>query len=294
MIVTVPATSANMGPGFDTLGVSLNLRNEIEITPHDFEKIEIYGENSEYLKKLRDNMFVSIFKDYYKRLTGHDPKYRYVFNNKIPLSRGLGSSSAVMISAITAAYEMAEVLIKKDKIINLALQYEPHPDNITPATIGGFCVAKLKKNRVYFLKKHVPNTVKAVVVIPDKPISTNRSRGTLADRYALKDVVTNISSSSMVTAAFFSEKFEMLRNIVEDKIHQEQRMRVVPELFKVREIALKEGALMSTLSGSGSTYFTLAYKDDAQTIFYALKDYFPRFQVKLLSFDNSGVRILKK
>jgi len=291
LIVSVPATSANLGPGFDTLGLALNLRNEIEITNSSNLKIEIYGENSDYLKTLKTNMFVSIFNDFYVKLTGYKARYKFVFNNKIPLSRGLGSSSAVITAAISAAYEMAGVPIKKDKIINAALNYEPHPDNITPAVIGGFCVAKLKKNRVYFLKKFIPNTVKAIVLIPNKPISTNHSRTSLLDEYPLKDIVTNISSSSMITAAFFSEKFELLRNVVEDKIHQENRMKMVPELFKVREIALREGALMSTLSGSGSTYFSLAYKDDAYNIYAALKDYFPEYRVKILNFDNSGVKI---
>jgi homoserine kinase len=137
----------------------------------------------------------------------------------------------------------------------------------------------------------VPNLVKAVVVIPNKPISTNQSRNTLKEQYGLKDIVTNISSSSMITAAFFSEKFELLRNIVEDKIHQEGRMKSVPELFKVREIALREGALMSTLSGSGSTYFNLVYRDDAYNVYSALKSYFPEFNVRILNFDNSGVKV---
>jgi len=293
MLISTPATSANLGPGFDTLGLSLNLRNEVEIKFSDFEKIDIYGENATYLKTLPNNMFVNIFSEVYQNLTGHSPTCHYVFNNRIPISRGLGSSSALIVSAITAAYEMAEVPYKKDRILNYALTYEHHPDNITPATLGGFCVAKLKKNRVYFLKKFIPNLVKAVVVIPNKPISTNQSRTTLKEHYQLKDIVTNISSSSMITAAFFSEKFELLRNIVEDKIHQEGRMKSVPDLFKVREIALREGALMSTLSGSGSTYFNLVYRDDAYNVYSALKAYFPEFNVKMLNFDNSGVKVFR-
>jgi len=291
MIISTPATSANLGPGFDTLGISLNLRNEVEIKFSEVEKIDIYGENANYLKTLPNNMFVNIFSEVYENLTGHRPICKYVFHNKIPISRGLGSSSALIVAAITAAYEMAEIPYKKDRILNYALQYEHHPDNITPATLGGFCVAKLKKNKVYFLKKFVPNLVKAVVVIPNKPISTNQSRNTLKEQYGLKEIVTNISSSSMITAAFFSEKFELLRNIVEDKIHQEGRMKAVPELFKVREIALREGALMSTLSGSGSTYFNLVYRDDAYNVYSALKSYFPEFNVRILNFDNSGVKV---
>jgi homoserine kinase len=291
MVITVPATSANLGPGFDTLGLALNLRNEIEILPSEKTEIEIYGENADFLKKLPRNYFIDIFTEHYRYLTGKEPKFKFKFNNRIPLSRGLGSSSAVIIAAITAAYEAAQVSYKKDRIINLALNYEPHPDNITPAALGGFCVAKIRKNRVYFLKKFIPTYLRAVIVIPNKPISTQRSRESLKKNYSLKDVVSNISSSSMITAAFFSEKFDILKYIVEDKIHQENRMKIVPELFKVREIALREGALMSTLSGSGSTFFNLAYKDDAYSIYAALKDNFKDFTVKILNFDNLGVKV---
>jgi homoserine kinase len=291
MIITVPATSANLGAGFDTLGLALNLRNEIEILPSERIEIEIYGENADFLRKLPRNYFVDIFSEHYKYLTDKEVKFKFKFNNKIPLSRGLGSSSAVIIAAITAAYEAAQVPYKKDRIINLALNYEPHPDNITPATLGGFCVAKLRKNRVYFLKKFIPTYLRAVIVIPNRPISTQRSREALKKYYSLKDVVSNISSSSMITAAFFSEKFDILKYIVEDRIHQENRMRLVPELFKVREIALREGALMSTLSGSGSTFFNMAYKDDAYSIYAALKDNFKDFSVKILNFDNLGVKV---
>jgi len=291
MVITVPATSANLGPGFDTLGLALNLRNEIEIKPSSITSIEIYGENAEYLKTLKRNYFVEIFNEIYRNLTGKEDKFSFKFNNKIPLSRGLGSSSAVIVAAITAAYEMAQVPYKKDKIINTALNYEPHPDNITPATLGGFCVSKIKKNRVFFLKKFIPTTLRAVIVIPSKPISTAKSRNALKTHYMLKDVVTNISSTAMITAAFFSEKFDILKYVVEDKIHQENRMKNVPELFKIREIALREGALMSTLSGSGSTFFNLAYKDDAYNIYSALKDNFKDFDVKILYFDNIGVKV---
>ena len=291
MVITVPATSANLGPGFDTLGLALNLRNEIEIKPAEYTSIEIYGENASYLKTLKRNYFVEIFNEIYKNLTDKEPKFSFKFNNKIPLSRGLGSSSAVIVAAITAAYEAAQVPYKKDRIINTALNYEHHPDNITPATLGGFCVAKLRKNKVYFLKKFIPTSLRAVVVIPNKPVSTVKSRNALKTHYPLKDVVTNISSTAMITAAFFSEKFDILKYIVEDKIHQDARMRAIPELFRIREIALREGALMSTLSGSGSTFFNLAYKDDAYNIYNALKDNFKDFEVKILYFDNVGVKV---
>jgi len=291
MVITVPATSANLGPGFDTLGLALNLRNEIEIKPSEYTSIEIYGENAAFLRTLKRNYFIEIFSEIYRYLTDKEAKFSFKFNNKIPLSRGLGSSSAVIVAAITAAYEAAQVPYKKDKIINTALSYEHHPDNITPATLGGFCVAKIRKSKVYFLKKFIPTTLRAVIVIPNRTVSTAKSRNALKTHYPIKDVVTNVSSTAMITAAFFSEKFEILKYIVEDRIHQELRMRNIPELFRIREIALREGALMSTLSGSGSTFFNLAYKDDAYNIYNALKDNFKEFEVKILYFDNVGVKV---
>ncbi len=291
MVITVPATSANLGPGFDTLGLALNLRNEIEITPSTITSIEINGENADFLKTLKRNFFVEIFYEHYKLLTNKEDNFKFKFFNRIPISRGLGSSSAVIVAAITAAYEMAKIPYKKEKILNLALNYEPHPDNITPAVVGGFCVAKIKKNRIHYLKKFIPTNLRAVIVVPNKPISTQKSRNSLNSHYSLKDVVANLSSASMITAAFFSERFDILKNVVEDKIHQENRMKNIPSLFKVREIALREGALMSTLSGSGSTFFNLAYKDDAYSIYNILRDNFKEFNIKILQFDNIGVKV---
>ncbi|MEO1941957.1 MAG: homoserine kinase [Campylobacterales bacterium] len=291
MVITVPATSANLGPGFDTLGLAINLRNEVEITPATTREVVIEGEGAEILKRARRNYFVEIFEETYRNLTKKEPKFRIHFRNRIPISRGLGSSSAAIIGAIKGAYEIAGVPLKREKLVSLALKYEPHPDNITPAAVGGFCTAKVKRDRVYFLKKFIPTTLKAVVVIPNRPISTARSREALKEEYKLRDVVANISSTAMITAAFFSERFEMLKYVVEDRVHQEERMKAVPELFKVREIALSNGALMATLSGSGSTYFCLAYRDDAYQIRDALATTFREFRVRVYHFDNYGVKV---
>ncbi|MRJ06568.1 MAG: homoserine kinase [Epsilonproteobacteria bacterium] len=293
MVITIPATSANLGPGFDTMGLSINLRNEVEIVPSPYREIIIDGEGAEILRRAKRNYFVDIFEQTYRELTGKEPKFKIRFFNRIPISRGLGSSSSAIVGALTGAYEMAGVPIRKEKLISLALKYEPHPDNITPATVGGFCVAKVKRERVYFLKKFIPPLLKAVIVIPNRPISTSKSRGALKREYPLKDVVTNISSTAMITAAFFSERFEMLKYVVEDKVHQEERMKAVPDLFKVREIALNNGALMATLSGSGSSYFCLAYRDDAYQIRDALATEFRDFMVRVYHFDNYGVKVYR-
>ena len=291
LLISVPATSANLGPGFDTLGVALDLRNVVRIKRSRFFSISIKGEGSNNFKLKGNNLFISIFNEHYRKLMGRTDRFRFTFYNKIPLSRGLGSSSAVIVSAIAAAYSMAGVAISKEKILNLALTYEPHPDNITPAVMGGFTVSAIDGGKVYSLKKEMPKSVKAVIVIPNKPISTAHSRTKLPRRYAMSDIVFNLSRSSLLTAAIFSQEWEMLRVASKDRLHQDIRMRAMPELFELQKLALQHEALMSTLSGSGSTFFSMAYAHKAPRLAEVLKRRFPNFEVKVLGFDNRGLII---
>ena len=278
-----------MGSGFDTLGLALDLRNSVKIKKGSFFSISIRGEGSGNVRLKGNNLFISIFNEHYRQLTGRLDKFRFTFYNNIPLSRGLGSSSAVIVSAIAAAYTAAGVAISRRKLLNLALTYEPHPDNITPAVMGGFNVAALENNKVYSIKKEMPSYLKAVVVIPNRPISTSYSRRRLPKRYSKEDVIYNLSRSSLLTAAFFSEQWEYLRIASKDRLHQKVRMESLPELFELQRLALDNGALMSTLSGSGSTFFNMCYEKDAKRLCGILNDRFREFRVKVLDFDNEGL-----
>jgi homoserine kinase len=275
----VPATSANLGPGFDTLGLAISLYNQVTIKPSKFHSVSLKGEgaNNPILKD--NNMFIAIFNDFYHNLSNKKRHFRF------------GSSSAVIVSAIASAYAIEGIKIDKNKLLNLALAYESHPDNITPAVMGGFNVATVKDNEVKYIKKNMPKSLKAVVVIPNRPISTQLARKALPYKYSKEDVTFNISHSSLLTAAFMSEDWKMLRIASQDQVHQKYRMKQMPELFDVQKTALKSGALMSTLSGSGSTLFSMAFNDDASRIEKELKKRFPHFKVLARDFNNSGVTI---
>lgn len=288
--VSVPATSANLGPGFDTLGLAISLRNELRIKPARFTSISIKGEGSQNPKLRADNFFVNIFTEFFQNLTGEKEHFRFSFLNKIPISRGLGSSSAVIIGAIGAAYDAAQVPLPKEKLLNLAINYESHPDNITPAVMGGFNIAIVERNQVISSKKELPRYLKAVMVIPNKSISTNYSRTTLPKKYSRRDCVFNISRCSMLATAFFTEDWDLLKACSKDKIHQDYRMKALPALFEVQKLALENGALMSTLSGSGSSFFNMVHQDDAKRLQKALRERFPDFGVYTYDFDNTGYR----
>lgn len=282
-----------MGPGFDTLGVALSLRNEVDVKRSKFFSVSIRGEGKNSARMKSGNIFVSIFNEQYKNITGRKDSFRFEFANNIPISRGLGSSSATIISAIKAAYEMAGIEISKEKVLNIALTYEPHPDNITPAVFGGFNVAVVENTRVFSIKKDMPNTLKAVVVIPNVHMSTNHSRGALPKRYSKEEAVFNISRSSLLTGLLFSENYDLLRVASRDKFHQDIRMKNLPELFEVQRLALDNGALMSTLSGSGSSFFNMVYKDDADRLKRVFENAFGFFRVEVFDFDNDGLTCQK-
>jgi len=291
MKVTVPATSANLGPGFDTLGLALNLKNTVIIKPAKFNSVSLKGEGSNNPKLKNNNMFVNTFNDFHENISHKKQNFRFEFFNEIPLSRGLGSSSAVIISAIASAYAIENINLDKQNLLNLALSYESHPDNITPAVMGGFTVATVNDNEVNFIKKDLPKSLKAVVVIPNRPISTQLSRKTLPFKYSKEDTIANISHSSLLTAAFFSENWQMLKEASQDRVHQYYRMKQMPELFAVQKIALRNGALMSTLSGSGSTFFNIVYENDVKKLVGKLKSSFPHFKIFSCDFDNHGVQV---
>ena len=291
MRVSVPATSANLGPGFDCLGLAVGLKNQVIIRPSKFHSVSLKGEGANNPALKDNNMFISIFNDFYQNLSNKKRSFRFEFFNEIPLSRGLGSSSAVIVSAIASAYAIEGIELERSKLLNLALAYESHPDNITPAVMGGFNVATVQDNEVKYINKHMPKSLKAVIVVPNRPISTQLSRKTLPFKYSKEDTVFNISHSSLLTAAFMSENWEMLKHASQDVVHQKYRMKHMPELFDVQKTALKNGALMSTLSGSGSTLFSMSYADDSKNLEKALKLKFPHFKVFTADFDNVGVKI---
>jgi homoserine kinase len=291
MLISVPATSANLGPGFDTLGIAINLRNYVDIRPSRIKTISLKGEGADNPKLKDNNMFLTIFNDFLKKNGNKEENYRFEFVNNVPISRGLGSSSAVIISAIASAYGISSIDVSKHKILNFALSYEGHPDNITPAVMGGFTCSIVENESVKFIKKRVPRDIQAVLVIPNRPISTNQSRKVLPLKYSKNDTIYNVSHSSFLTGVFMSEKWDFLRIASKDRMHQDYRMKQFPELFEVQKSSLNSGALMSTLSGSGSTFFNIVYRDDANRIKNRLQKQFSKFRVMICDFDNDGLKL---
>jgi homoserine kinase len=265
--------------------------NETIITPSSYLSISVKGEGADkpYIKK--NNTFVNIFYDTCKELVGKRENFRFDFTNNIPFSRGLGSSSSVIVGAIAAAFHACGLAVVKEQVLNRALLLENHPDNITPAVHGGFTCAVVEDGKVVMIRKNMPSHIKAVVVIPNTAMSTDQSRQSLPKQYKMSDAVFNLSHSALLTAAFMSEDWHTLRVASQDRMHEEIRMGALAQLFNVRKTAYANGALMSTLSGSGSSFLSLVEEQHTRRLADALAVTFPEFRVVAMDLDNSGFEI---
>lgn len=289
----IPATSANIGSGFDSVGLALNLYNEIHIYENDNSKkieFEIFGEGENEISK-KDNMIYSAMKLVFKKLKSK-PNKGYIIKciNRIPLSRGLGSSSAAIIGGLLCSNFILGNKLKIEKdILNMAVQIEGHPDNVAPAILGGIISGVVKKEENFkYIKIKPPKNLKAIVSIPDFYLSTEIARNILPKEITRKDAIFNISRAALLTSALFSNRLDLLEIATEDKIHQDYRAKFIPNLNQLFKETKKAGAYSVTISGAGSSILALT-KDDKNIIEKVSKAMHSSFKKKNI---NSIIKVL--
>ena len=289
----IPATSANIGSGFDSVGLALNLYNEIHIYENDNSKkieFEIFGEGENEISK-KDNMIYSAMKLVFKKLKSK-PNKGYIIKciNRIPLSRGLGSSSAAIIGGLLCSNFILGNKLKIEKdILNMAVQIEGHPDNVAPAILGGIISGVVKKEEYFkYIKIKPPKNLKAIVSIPDFYLSTEIARNILPKEITRKDAIFNISRAALLTSALFSNRLDLLEIATEDKIHQDYRAKFIPNLNQLFKETKKAGAYSVTISGAGSSILALT-KDDKNIIEKVSKAMHSSFKKKNI---NSIIKVL--
>lgn len=289
----IPATSANIGSGFDSVGLALNLYNEIHIYEnYNSKKIEfeIFGEGENEISK-KDNTIYSAMKLIFKKLKSK-PNKGYIIKciNRIPLSRGLGSSSAAIIGGLLCAnFILGDKLSIEKDILNMAVQIEGHPDNVAPAILGGIISGVVKKEEDFkYIKIKPPKNLKAIVSIPDFYLSTEIARNILPKEITRKDAIFNISRAALLTSALFSNRLDLLEIATEDKIHQDYRAKFIPNLNQLFKETKKAGAYSVTISGAGSSILALT-KDDKNIIEKVSKAMHSSFKKKNI---NSIIKVL--
>jgi homoserine kinase len=264
----VPASTSNLGPGFDVLGLALKLYNEFEICQAQCARdsgLFVYGYGQDSLPKDESNIIWQVLESTYKHLTGGKISlrdYKITVNVNVPLGSGLGSSATAVVGAIALANALCGGKMSKTEIMEKAIEIEGHPDNAVPSVMGGLCLCFNKDNKFNFVK--VPaGDLTMVIVNPDFQVSTQQARLGLLKNYPISDIVFNLSRLSLLIASLCSKNYALLRTAVEDKIHEPYRIKNIPYAKEVFDAACEAGAYASFISGSGPSLASFSSKEKA-------------------------------
>lgn len=292
--IQIPATSANLGAGFDALGLALSFYNYAEMEEND--RIDISSTDGLDVPCDENNLIYKSVKDLYdvcgKTLKGLTLKQ----TSNIPMTRGLGSSSACIIAGLVGANTMLGNPLTKDDLVDLAAQIEGHPDNTAPALLGGIVTAVFDGKKVHWVKQEVYTKLKFVALIPDFELKTEKARACLPKEISHKDAVYNLSRAALFSASLLTGKFENLRTAVHDRLHQPYRMELISNCREVFDIAYNHGAYGVYISGAGPT--VMAIVDEENTYFGGKTKFsldnagLTGWQVKELYIDNIGTQLI--
>jgi len=271
--VRVPATSANLGPGFDCLGVALDLHGHVTVTRGPSAAPDVMVDAA--ARTFFDTANVPAF------------EFDWSVRGGIPRSRGLGSSVVVRLGILHGLNELAGRPLDAGALYRLCARLEGHPDNAAPAAFGGFTAAR--PDNVYFRCEIAPE-LRFVLLVPGEQIETDASRVHLPREVPHADATINTALASMITAAFASRDYELLRGSMDDRLHQPYREPGVPHLRRAIEAGVAAGALGGYLSGSGSAVACITL-DKPDNVAAAMQAVLPSAQVMILGPDNQGVVI---
>lgn len=258
--VRVPATSANLGPGFDTLGLALSVYDELEVTAlaEPGLEIEVEGAGSADVPRDATHLVVRAIAYAYEAFGRRMPGLRLRATNVIPHGRGLGSSGAAVVSGLLAAKGLlaGDVEIGPDDLLRLATELEGHPDNVAPALFGGLTIAWMSEDGPQHKKLLVHRGVSPLVFVPDFQVSTSLARSLQPLQVPREDAVFNVSRSALLIAALMQSP-ELLLAATEDKLHQDYRAGAMPPTIALVRM-LRERGFAAVVSGAGPSVLVLA------------------------------------
>ncbi len=295
--IRVPATSANCGPGYDTLGVACTLYNELsfELLPSSAGLIlEVSGEGGEYLAASEDNLAFKSFFSVWRSAQPDDIGLKISMKNNIPMSRGLGSSSSAIVAGVYAANILCGSKFSQTELLNFATAIEGHPDNVAPALLGGFTISYMEDDKAHSLSFKPSLPLKLIAAVPEQKLATSLARKAIPQQIKHTDAVFNVSRASLLVAALMSGSGQHLAAALEDRLHQPYRAHLIPGLQDVFAAAKEAGAYNAIISGAGSTVMAYAAVDaEHAKIASAMQQAFTvhgqKCQTHILDIDYHGV-----
>ncbi|MDY4167227.1 MULTISPECIES: homoserine kinase [Eubacteriales] len=260
--ILVPATSANVGAGFDALGLALSLHNTV--TMEEWDKLDIMASDGSLVPTGTSNLIYRSAKAVYEQLGKPIKGLRIRQENPIPMARGLGSSSACIVAGILGANALLGNPLTKRQMLTLATSIEGHPDNVAPAMLGGFVSSVFDEGQVFTARKEINEELAFAAFIPNFKLLTEKARAALPKTVDRRDAVYNLSRAALATAAFCDGDYELLRVATKDALHQQYRLPLIPGGERVFEIAWDLGAYAVYISGAGPTIMAVVHRDNCE------------------------------
>ncbi len=300
MRLRLPATSANLGPAFDTAAVALNMHLEVTAQPAGAFSISAQGRDAAACSRLDRNLILETYRHILAENHRAIQPLHLEINNEIPLGMGCGSSAAARLAGIALAVEFGQLNWREEEIIATATFLEGHPDNITACWLGGMTVSAVSRRgvsddeipRVHVARIDIPQHWRAVVVFPSDPVRTEESRKVLPSHYSRADVVENLQHCSLLVAAFASGNSDFLRAAMCDRLHQPYRSAICPLLKALQPLEAIPGVLGVALSGAGPGMLLIVERElDCGTLEHLLQQTLAKtvsVEVLQCGFESAG------
>ena len=304
--VKVPATTANIGPGFDCLGLALPLYNEItveeQVMPGSGIEINIIEDSETFdtlsIPKDKNNIVYKAIELLYNFVGQSVNDIKITIKTNIPVTRGLGSSASVIVGGLVAANELLGRPADKNVILSIASEVEGHPDNVAPAIFGGFCISSMENDgSVSYSKISWPSDWKLTVLIPDYELDTKIARSVLPLNISIKDAAFNIRKCAMLVDAVYRQDSESMKKCLKDKLHQPYREQLIKGFKELNEfLENKDDILGCVISGAGPTILIISKDDgfekvqtDVKTI---LSDLNVNCDIRTFNIENEGTKVI--
>ncbi|MDY7014766.1 MAG: homoserine kinase [Cyanobacteriota bacterium] len=297
--VTVPGTTANLGPGFDCIGAALTLYNQFQfrLSPDLSDRVEIAvrGEEAARVNTDEDNLVYRAFAQFYQHLGQTPPNVAIEIELGVPLARGLGSSATAIVGGLVGANQLAGNLLSSTEVMELAIALEGHPDNVVPALLGGCQLSIRAENRWKICSLRWHSRLIPIVAIPDFELSTEQARSVLPEETPRSDAVFNIARMGLLVGSLESPHSDGLRVALDDRLHQPYRQGLIRGYDRVREAAIAAGAYGMVISGAGPTLLALAELAFAPKVAAAMEEAWQiegiGVEVRSLTLDPDGARV---
>lgn len=291
--IKIPATSANIGSGFDSLGLAVQMYNRVILEP--WEGAEVISLDGVPVPTGENNLIYKTVKYLFdicgKPLSG----LRIQQENAIPMARGLGSSSACIVAGLMGGNVLLGSPLSREDIIHMAATMEGHPDNSTPAILGGQVTAAIENGRVFYCRQQLRDDLRFAAIIPDFELKTSAARAALPKEVSRADGVFNLSRSALMAMSLAAGEYGNLRVAAQDRLHQPYRLELIPGAKPVMDCALEFGAYCVYISGAGSTLMAMAGADNTG-LFQRLRCWmdgqgYGSWRLVMLEPDNDGAQM---